>query len=409
MSQGTNVSAGTIGVMLIGILLATGVMYGAVIGLTPLSSISSYQGIHPSFAAVWYQGLYYTTTLTHEATLSRIGPATMNFDPDKSNEGMPNLMGELRDIQIIEDLSVYEPQATMAHIANDFGGDIQPDRAYRTYEWEVEVEGEIHTYVMELWLCSMEINLVVKPDNHPFPGIGEQTNNRYKDTEVWLRLEASQEWGTYFQDVGVDNTYFGLAYLELAEITGSGDDLQMQLLPMARWAAFDSYDTLGGQGVIPPTPDAQAASFQGATINPNVFKTEWFTKITLADFGTYDWSLFGGGGYKSDSVNIKAIAHIFVVGEWIAQPPAERDLEEHEPPWKRAWYQGFNDFLNKAMSNPMLRLQLALGATVFILVLAVTMYPPLGGMILKRAFSAEKGIRDAVKGRPKRRKKKKKG
>ena len=395
--------------MIIGILLATGLMYGAVVGLTPLSSISAYQGIHPSFVAVWYQGDYYTTTMTHRASLSRIGPATMNFDPDQSNEGMPNLMGELRDIQVIEDLSVYEPQATMAHIITDYGGIAEPNKAYRTYEWEVEVGGETHTYVMELWLASMEINLLVKPDNNPFPGLGEQTNNRYLDTEVWLRLEASDEWGTYFQDVGVDNTYFGLAYLELAQITGTGDDPRMQLLPMARWAAFDSYDSLDGQGEVPPTPTAQAAIFQGATLNPDVFRREWFTKITLADFGTYDWSLFSGGGYKSDSVQIKAIAHIFVVGEWIAMPPDERDMDEHEPPWQRAWYQGFNDWLSKSMSNPMLRLQLALGATVFILVLAVTMYPPLGGMLVKRAFQAEKGVRDAIKGRPKKRKRKKKG
>lgn len=403
MSDGRHVTAGTVGVLLIAMLLFTGLTYAAVTSLTPLSSISAYQGIHPEFVAVWYKGDYYTTSVTHESSVSRIGPATMNFDPDKPAEGVPNLGGELQDIQIIDDLSKYSPEATMSHIVSAFGGDPQPDRAYRTYEWEVEDR----TYVMELWLCSMEINLFVRPDWNPIPGIGEKVNQRYIDTEVWLRIRASNEWGNYFKDIGVDNTYFGLAYLELAEITGTGDDTAMQLLPMARWAAFDIHESVGDQGKIPDQPDDVAFSYQGTTLSEDVFKKEWFTKITLANFGTYGWTLFGGGAYKSDTVSIKAIAHVFVVGEWIVKPPTDQDLEEHVPPWMRTWYQGFNDAIKNWMSNPWTRIKLAVGATVFILTLGILFYPPLGGWLVKNAFKAEKGVREEVKKRKKPSKKRK--
>ena len=111
-------NSGVLAIIFVGIMLLSSFAWGALerngfIGLAP---ISMYQGIHPSFEAVYYDGQYYTTEDPGEATTARIGPATLNFDPDGPVVGKPNIVGELRDIQIVRDLAYYVPASTYQHI-----------------------------------------------------------------------------------------------------------------------------------------------------------------------------------------------------------------------------------------------------------------------------------------------------
>jgi hypothetical protein len=369
---------GAIALLFVGLMLGSTLIMGGLVrsSLLTLSPISAYQGIHPSFVAVYHEGGWYSTNQPNDASVSSIGPATMNFDPDHKHRGHPNLQGELRDIQIVRDLAIYEPGDAYTHIINQFGGDPQPLEPYRSYEWEVIEGDEKHIYKMDLWLCSMEINLWAKPDPRPFWELflPYEKAGRYRDSEVWLRLETSNEWGQYFEGVGVDNTYFGLGYVELAQITGTSDDEGLQVIPMAKWSAFDVYETLGGTGVSPEEPDSQAYEYQGATLNPAVFKKEWFTKVTLSSFGCYDYNALDGS-YKADSVNLKALVHVFVVGEWIVKPEEERDLEEHEPPWKAGWFVGTLTRIDDFISDPFNRLKMAFMITLIIVVVIVVFFP----------------------------------
>ena len=163
-------NSGALAILFVGIMLLSTFALGFMSqqGIISLSPISMYQGIHPSFEAVYYDGQYYTTGDPGEATTSRIGPATMNFDPDGPVVGMANLVGELRDIQIVRDLAYYAPSDTYQHIVADFGGSPQPEKPYRVYEWEVPEGDSVHVYRMELWLCTLQVNIWVAPDPRPW-------------------------------------------------------------------------------------------------------------------------------------------------------------------------------------------------------------------------------------------------
>jgi len=378
VDRGTIALAFAILIIVIGLSLGLGVKTG-VLDLAP---IRIYQGVHPSFVAVHNDGLLYTNTDPHDASTCRIGPATMNIDPDHAYKKHPNLLGEVRDVQIIRDLSTYTPQDTYAHIVSAFTGSPQPNSPYKTYTWDVETQdGMTHKYQMDLWLCSLEVNLWVKPDESgswfgsiEMPG-DEVTNNRWEDAEVWMRLEASNEWGNYFQDVNISNVYFGVAYMEIADVTGSlNEDPKMDVYPAGKWMALDVYETLGGAPVGLSAPPSQAKQYQGATLNPDVFRDEWYTKLGLADFGVYGYNALTGG-YKSDTVQFKVLIHIFVVGEWKVKPELERDAGEHTPPEQPEIWEKIAANFGRWLENPFNRWKFAVGATVLILAVALIFAP----------------------------------
>jgi len=355
------------------VLSAVAVGIGWRLNVTELAPISTYQGIHPSFEAVGYENRLYTTTEKYGASVCDVGPATLNFDPDANDGGLPNLRGELRDIQIVKDLSQYDVGDAMSHIVRDFGGVVEPNQPYRTYTWETDDK----EYRMELWLCSMEVNLWADPDRSAWYVWSKEVNNQhYTDVEVWLELEASHDWGTYFNDVDVENTYFGLAYMELAEATKPLDHPRLQVVPGAKWSAFDVYETLGGYAESPEEPDTQAFSIKGTELNPNVFRARWFTKISLSDIGTYDYKIIDGS-FKSDTVQVKVLTHIFVVGEWTVQPEEERDMEEHEAPWEEGWFTRIAQRWAELMSSPLGRLRLAIWIAVVIVLVVIFFNPGL--------------------------------
>lgn len=389
------VNWGALALLFVGLMLSSTLIAGLVVrqDLLELSPISTYQGIHPSFVCVYHEGGYYTTEQTGEATTCRIGPATLNFDPDRADTNLPNLQGELRDIQIVRDLSQYEPGDAYTHIINYFGGEPQPDQAYKSYVWEVEDGDETHIYRMELWLCSVDINLFVNPDSKPWSSLlPSEKNSRYAGSEVWLRLEASNEWGQYFEDVNITNSYFGLAYMELARISGNTDDPQLQVVPMAKWSAFDVYEQIGGEGQRATSPTAY--KWEGATLSPGVFKKDWFTKVSLTNFGTYDWNRLDGS-YKADSIQLRALVHIFVVGEWVVKPEQERDMDPHTPPRKRGWFEDNIYNLDQWLKNPFNRLQFGFILTVLIIGVILILSP---GLLIGATMSIGKYMEKRSKG-----------
>jgi len=330
--------------------------------LRGLSTVSQYQGIHPSFVAVYYNGTMYTAQNPGAATLCRIHPASVNFDPDWADMGHPNLRGELRDVQIVRDLGYYEVQDTAAHIISMGGSGSSP---YKTYTWEAKSGEDTHKYRMELWLCSLQVNLWADPDARPWwivGGGGEQMGKKYSDVEVWLRMEVGPDW--YFE--GADRAYFGLAYMELAEFSQlpGHEDPAVEVIPESKWAAFSIYDGLDGSREAVSNPVSQARTFQGKLLNPEVFRDEWYVPITVDNFGSFGYNVLTGG-YNTNSVQLKVLVHVFVVGEWVVKPDMERDMEQHESTIRRDWMQKLGDWLSSPWT------QLGIGSFFTILLLGL--------------------------------------
>jgi len=328
--------------------------------MPPLSVISNYQGIHPSFEAVYYNGELYTNENPLNASTNRFHPSSFDFDPDESDEGLPNLRGELRDIMIVRDLGSYEIGDVASHIINMGGSAEMP---YKEYTWEVPVGDDTHVYRMENWLCSMEINLWVDPTEGDFwtwlSGSGEIFNKKYESTEVWLKLETGPGW--YYDTDPPDELYFGLGYVELALLTSEEghENPEVEIMPESRWAAFSMYDSLGGSLENVETPIAQANSFKGTLLNPDVFQDVWYIPITIDSFGVFDYDNLDGA-YNTDSIQLKVLVHVFVVGEWVVQPlEEERDMEEHDSSEEEGWIAPLIESVKNTFRSPWVKLYLA--------------------------------------------------
>lgn len=362
------------------LLIASIVGFTAIAGNILRLDISSYQGIHPEFVSVYYNGKYYTSEQTYDASSCRIFSTSLNFDPDHANYYKPNLMGGLRDIQIVRDLSYYVPSDTLTHIIQ-MGGNPQPNNPYKTYTWDVKLQdGTTEKYEMQLWLCTFDVNLYVKADRPTsllaWPGSPEVANSRYKDTEVWLKLKVGPSW--YIK--GAEEVFFGLAYMELAQFTSlSEGDRSLDALPKAKWEAFSMCDRLGNlKSTSQLTPTEQVEKiYKGCRLNENVFKDEWYTLITLTNFGTYDYNWFDGS-YKADSAQWRALVHVFVVGKWVVKPEEERDMEPHEPPEGEGWFVNLLNALSGFFSSPLGFFSLLLiGGIVILIVIILSGYLPM--------------------------------
>jgi hypothetical protein len=316
-------------------LIALIVVVGAVYYWKPKLSISGYQGIHPTFAGVIDAGKTYTNTSPYSSSTCRFLDTSMNFDPDTADQGVPNLMGALQDMTIVRDVTQYIPSDTATHIAN-LGGQLQPDKPYKTYEWTVDNgDGTSEKYQMELWLCTFDVNLLAKPDQ---TGVlsNESWNQRYRDSEVWLKLSTGPDW--YIE--GAQKTYYGLSYMELAQLTGCSDT-EMVVIPGAKWEALPIFQSLGGGQTTPATP----VTYQGKRLNPDIFRDEWYTCITLGSFGTYNHN-FLDGSYMSDSAQFRVLTHVFVVGEWTVRNDSGHVTDPHTGPFYEGWVIAFENWVS---------------------------------------------------------------
>ena len=350
--------------------------------LTPrLAVVSQYQGIHPQFIAIWHRGNLYTNENPNDASVCRIHPTDFNFDPDDDWRYLPNLQGELRDIQIVRDLRHYVPSDAYTHILQLAGVEsIQPDQPYKVYEWELNSsDGFTHKYRMELWLCSLQINMWVTPDDRPYWehfGTGEQCNQRYTNTEVWLKLKVGPYW--YFE--GANHTYFGLAYMELAEFMQEKghEDPDVEVAPESKWVALPIYYSLLGAEETPEVPPAQAKRYEGKLLNPKVFRDEWFTKISLFDFGTFGWDWFSGA-FNTDSVQWRILVHVFVVGEWVVKPEIERNVPTHPSQLNPGWGAGLANWLMGLMAGIGQTILMAIGIVMVGFVMVTYIMKKVGG------------------------------
>jgi hypothetical protein len=327
--------------------------------LVSLSVISTYQGIHPEFYGVKYQNKYYTSTTPYGASSYMFSPSSMNFDPDGVDWGKPNLCGETKDIHIITDPKYANP--------------------YKTYEWRIPdpSTGDVHVYRMELWLCRFQVNVWVSIDARDaleaFRFDDEQDGQRYIDTDVWLRLGVSPSW--YFE--GADRTFFGLAYMELEDFTiRDGDPNIIEVIPEAQWAALPIYYSAFGTQETLLDAEQQAQTYQGKLLNPEVFRTEWYTTLTMRNFGVEDWWT-PLHGWKGESVQFVIFTHVFVVGEWVVKPEIERTMETHQAQTALTWLDKLWIDIGSWFSNPLNTLISVLIMAFVAIVILIIIFPML--------------------------------
>lgn len=347
---------------------------GSYSGLKVLSSIGSYstgyQGARAQYSGINYKSQQYTNTIKHEASRCRFD-TTLSFDPDNSQQYMPNLDGEMT--------SVFVPSESLGNFPDWIPSDWQRSISYMTNpksQWEWEMENK--TYRMEEWILRWYFSISAEWDEHLFGHWvteAEWHDQRLTDCEVWFQIDLTPVW--YFE--GAERAYFAIAKMQLAEVKLDARDNQGNLVEAEKAVSVKPQS----QGSILPvyygefakSSDATktVSSYQGKQLNPDLFTDTVYTYVTLENFGTWAWTEytpFPQWRYKGDVVTMAVDVHVFVIGQWDVKDI--ESLEEYEDYGRTAKVGGAGFSIGDWFSLPENRLLLLLLAGFFVfLVLAI--------------------------------------
>ncbi len=320
-----------------------------VIPIPSLSFISSnYEGPKPSFAAVYYDGKWYTNENYYTASLHRFD-TYLEFDPDDPLLGKGNLEGEMTSIFIPTSSNIYnvpnwvprEWISSWEYIKNPIN----------VYEWSVKDEdGRVHYYRMEEWVLKWYVTIEYGYDSYAeayVTGLGYQAV-RYNNAEVWFKINLNPMW--YFDNV--TNVYFGIGKVRLDRIKiDSMDPESVDITPESAGSILPIYTSLPTDSGTQVNPEQEIFRYKGSVLNPSVFRREVYTYITLNDFGANVYGLAIPPKVQSDVVTFEFTVKTFVVGEWVV-----KDLDQVPDNYGRqskivgGW---LTDLVGGVLSNPL--------------------------------------------------------
>ncbi|MFW6109382.1 MAG: hypothetical protein ACOC6N_02930 [archaeon] len=270
-----------------------------------------FEGVLPSFHSVYYEGVAYDA--------NGFRGTQMDFDVDDPNRGLPDLEGEMTSIFLpvdvgIEDIPDYVPKSRAIALQ---GADTDP---VNIYTWQIDDTAyRMEEYDLK-WFVSMEAG---------YDTIGrfdeEGNNQRWKNAEIWIRLDTSPTW--YFE--GADKTYFTVAKIksDYVEVVGL-DANRIDVSPEAIGTSLSLFYRPWGESLDLEEDDFNAFAVGETHLNPEIFRNELYTVLRLDDFGSQAEGLVSRT-YQGDIVTWEFTVKTFVVGEWKVQDVQDpSELEE---------------------------------------------------------------------------------
>jgi hypothetical protein len=248
---------------------------------------------------------------------------TFHFDPDEYNKGAPNLEGEMT--------SVFLPEGSRpSSWVNPEWWDTATEyinNPIETYEWEITEGNETTLYTMDEYKLKWYFSISAEWDkgNSLFYSEEEFYDKRYRDTKIWFEFDLEPIW--YFE--GADQCYFSIAKIRVSDIAFGGklDEKReettatdnLRVTPMSKASILPIY--YNPFGVAEERAEKEPYTFQGKTLNPELFTDKVYAYFTLTDFGTHYWTELGGfvKHWKGDVITVGFDVHVFVVGTWKVQ------------------------------------------------------------------------------------------
>jgi len=279
------------------IALAIAIFGGLRLDVTTSYS-SAYAGVKPSFHGVYVGGFAYESP--------GFRGTQMDFDLDDPKRGLPDLEGEMTTIFLPEKINPWElpdwvPESRLIGLS---GG----EEPVNVYEWTIDdVAYRMEEYELK-WFVGMEAG---------YDSVGifdeEGNNQRWRNAEVWLKLDTSPSW--IFE--GADKTYFAVAKVQVDYVEVEGHDpSKIDVSPESHGTALSLFYLPYGEAI-----DLSEDTFIGYAVgetrlNPEVFRDQVFTMIRLDDFGTQAWYEGLTRKYMGDTAVWEFTVKVFVVGEW---------------------------------------------------------------------------------------------
>jgi hypothetical protein len=271
------------------------------------------QGLEPQFNSVYFDGKWWSSSETSGSPSSMSFGYSMDFDPDLVADGYPDLCASQQPMTVQTDVAPISYVWSYKVGSKTFeNGTIADEyKQFEMYRYRCD-------WAMNLWLSGPEW------ESHPRPGdFGESKD--YAGTKVWLKLVPRRF--VYFKD-NPDQVFFAPAYIGLAQdvswagITKDGTKVlndpdiekSQDLIPKVGGETPGIYYQRGGGDVI--TEDT-LLEFQGTTLDPEIFRNEYWMRIDLMSFHPLTWWDYGiWHNWKFPSAYMKFMVYLFVVGQW---------------------------------------------------------------------------------------------
>lgn len=341
---------------------------------------TAFQGLQAEFSAVHWQDAWWSAAETPygwKPSVKQFG-YELAFDPDQPLDGWCDLYASQQPMVVADES--YQPIVWQA------GG-----RQYEIHRVKLK-------WAVNVWLSGTEAEA---GDWGAFNIITWEPN--YAGAQIWIKLTPRAF--RYFQDnpeqLYIAPAYIGVEAVEWAgvdqdnrRISNDPDMSQMDIYPKARGEALGIYYARGGVKV---NVEEQILRCRGAALDPQVFRGEYWTSLTLINFkpvNKFEWQIWHRWKYPSVKLELTVLA--FVVGVWRMQLREGEvpSLEAHSPAGEwRDWAKPLRDFMAAVgawWSDPWNKLTLWLLVAAAALILLALMAP---GVLRGLGAAAEAGGR----------------
>lgn len=326
--------------------------------LSSLPTISGYQGVDFIFDSVYFKDGWYDKTTTmnpnYKDYYDTSKPFTvsardfgdrLNFDPDSSDNFLPNLHMEQMGFTADRDFT------SNVYTWNIKIGETQSETIYKRFE--------IHRF-KAVWEANIWLD---GSGNEAYP----DAKRVWQDAEIWIRVIPNNFQYVVNIPDNPTTVYIAPVYMAVdnaAWFSGKDDPNQAKdpsqaaaqdIFPEQRGVALGFYKTRRG---VETDVEDEILSYQGLQLNPDVFRGEYWIRIGVDRFhadSNLEWGGLWGWNWKYPSLHLEFTIHVFVVGEWEVrlykdEVPnlAPHPVDYYETGWTQ-FINGLLDFANSPL------------------------------------------------------------
>jgi hypothetical protein len=349
------------------------------------------QGLEIQFHSVYFGDAYWSTTEKPSGT----NPSVMSFgydmvfDPDGATVFRPDLCASQQPITVDAEV---EPKPYSWLIKAESGKTLENGTIVDVYK-QYDMFRYQCDWAMNLWLSGTENEAWGQDGTYRY----ESDLNNYAGTTIWLKI--TPRTFVYFIDVP-KQLFFAPAYIGLSEEVTWGsidkngqkilDDTQIKstedIIPKAKGEPIGIYYQRGGGDMV--TEDT-FLKYQGQALDPEVFRNEYWGRISLLNFKPINWFDWWNHNWKFPSGYLHFLVYVFVVGEWEVyfKTGEVPKLEPHTPVVHITDVWG--DFMSW-LTNPWTLFWLLFSGSLLIIVLLIIFAPGVLTIIAAWIFGRKK-------------------
>jgi len=288
------------------------------------------QGIDFQFHSVHRNSEWWSATERGSPIYGDVYPSVRSFgasmvlDLDHAEKGMPDLCGSRGGFQVVnpDDPTPYTWRVKTGTTVQN-GQTMDVYKQYEMYRYEAN-------FSMNIWLSGTEWEADGKYDDS---GFGSYVSPNWAGSEIWIKVTPQSF--VYFSG-NPEQVYFAPAYIGLAKdsiLSGVTEDKNAyaDYIPKNQGEVLGIYYVRGAMDV--DINEQKLLSYQGQTLDPAIFRNEYWARIDLVQFKPRSWTDWFWHKWEYPSVHLEFKVYVYAIGQWTVyfKQGELPDLNPHTP------------------------------------------------------------------------------